>query len=142
MLNFWLQLASISYATQYLFLGNKTDVEGELIDNRVVQGQPSFLDMNTSNDLEGGTGKSASSLAVTCEPLASCVHDLRVLASTCESLGLAMRLQVGYSVNIFLRSLIPLFVLLFRPGSFRQEWSKKFELHPSRRMCPSIRHID
>jgi hypothetical protein len=53
MLNFWLQLASISYATQALFLGSAVVEETMLIDNRKVPGQPSFLDINVGNGVDG-----------------------------------------------------------------------------------------
>ena len=46
---FWLQLASISYATQTLFLGSLVLEETTLIDKRKVPGQPSFLDTNSTN---------------------------------------------------------------------------------------------
>ena len=47
MVNFWLQLASISYATQALFLGS-IEVVGDMTfnDNRKIPGQPSFFGIN------------------------------------------------------------------------------------------------
>ena len=53
MLNFWLQLASISYATQTLFLGSAVEEETTLIDNRKVPSQPSFLDIKVGNGVDG-----------------------------------------------------------------------------------------
>ena len=55
MLNFWLQLASISYATQELFLGSTVLEETMLRDNRTITGQPSFLDINFGDHVDSTT---------------------------------------------------------------------------------------
>jgi hypothetical protein len=66
----------------------------------------------------------ASSLAVICEPLASCLRDLRVLASYLRYLSKTVSLRPMNSLSTPY-CLIPLFVTLFRPGGSKQEERKK-----------------
>ena len=68
----------------------------------------------------------ASSLAVTCESLASCVHDLRVFASTCESLAQSVTMQLRNSLNVsysFLSHYLWCYSVLGQARSSKQEGS-------------------
>jgi len=51
MLNFWMQLAAVSYATETLFFGSAfVYLNNDLVDNRRVAGQPSFLEIQDGSN--------------------------------------------------------------------------------------------